>query len=61
MSGDPHRVDAGADDLDRLGKLRLVGRFLVGARVLLAQVRLEREAHAAPEVQPELEPPLGLV
>ena len=55
-SATPIEPDARADDLDRLGKLRLVGRRLVGAGVLLAEVGLERGPDAALQVEAELEP-----
>ena len=55
--GDAQAVDAGADDLDRLLQLFLA---LVGVEVLAGGLnRLEREGHAALEVEAELEPAAG--
>jgi len=55
--GDAQAVDAGADDLDRLLELLLP---LVGVQVLARGLdRLERESHAALEVEAELEAPAG--
>jgi len=59
--GHAHRVDARADDVDRLGELLLAGRLLVVASGLRPQIGLKRKAHAALEVQAHLQTRLGAV